>query len=80
MIAADNRAKAQAEQVERDRIAKEDKLAREAKAREDDDKNRGKVHRDIKKALTDGGIPSDVAKKVTQALAKGLIPHVSINY
>ena len=68
-----------AAQAERDRIEAERKAEEEATAkREANTKHKAKVNNEVLDALVDAGVRD--AKKAVEAIAKGLIPHVTITY
>ncbi len=70
-----------AAQRERDRIEEEKKAEADATAkREADKKHRAKVNHEALSALVASGLSEADAKKVIEAVAKGLIPHVKISY
>lgn len=82
--AAEEKAKRDAElaaQRERDRIEAEKKAEAEAAAkREADKKHRAKVNRESLTALVEAGVAEDVGRVVIEAIAKKLVPHVTIQY
>lgn len=52
----------------------------ERRQREADIENQAKVNNEIASSLLNAGITLDQAKLITKALAKGLVPHVVVNY
>ena len=87
-IAAEARSKLEAEQaVQREReraYAEQKRLDDEAKARENDNKHKGNINREIVEALE--GVAESIhdgqplMKSIVIAIAKGQIPHVKISY
>ena len=80
VAAAERKAKEEAEQKERDRLAKEkaDKAVAEKKAA--NKKHRAKIDAEIKKYLIGLGMDDFVAGNLVQQLAAGKVPHTTINY
>jgi len=79
-LAAEAKAQAAVE-AERKRVADEEKrIADEAAAREKDTKHKGQIHREILSVLLSIGLTDDQGKRVISAMAKGKLPHVTINY
>lgn len=75
------REKEAAVQAERDRAEAARKAEAEAAAkREADKKHRAKVNNEVLATLVAVGVSEADAKKVIEALAKGQVPHVKINY
>jgi hypothetical protein len=76
------REKAAAAQAERDRIAAEEKAEREAaEKREANKKHQAKINNAVVSGLVQvSGIKEAEAKAIVTAIAKGEIPHVSIQY
>jgi hypothetical protein len=75
------RAAEEAAAAERQRIADEQAAAdREREKREANKRHRGKIHTAIKAKLIPLGLPEELAVAVVTAIAKGEIPHLSIEY
>jgi hypothetical protein len=76
-----DREKAAAIQVERDRVAQEArKVAEEAERRAKNRAHQASVNRDILAALASLNIAEETGKIIIAAIAKGAVPHVTINY
>lgn len=82
--AAEEKAARDAEEAvkrERERIEAERKAEAEAAAkREANKRHRAKVNREALAAMVAAGVPEDVGKLVIEAIAKQLVPHVTIQY
>lgn len=87
--------KAAEEKAERDRKAAEDKARRDTEnriaaeqqaerdataRREADTKHKKKVNNEALAGLVKAGLPDDAAKKAIEAIAKGLVQHIKIQY
>jgi hypothetical protein len=83
-IAAEAKAKQDQEaaiQRERERVANEEKRAADAlAAREADKQHRGRINREILKSLNAAGFDDTTGKSIIELIAKGKVPHVSIQY
>jgi colicin import membrane protein len=76
-----DREKAAAIQVERDRVAQEARrVAEEAERRAKNRAHQASVNRDILAALALLNIAEETGKIIIAAIAKGAVPHVTINY
>jgi hypothetical protein len=76
-----DREKAAAIQAERDRVAQEAlKVAEEAERRAKNRAHQASVNRDILAALASLNIAEEAGKIIIAAIAKGAVPHVTINY
>lgn len=76
-----DREKAAAIQVERDRVAQEARrVAEEAERRAKNRAHQASVNRDILSALALLNIAEETGKIIIAAIAKGAVPHVTINY
>ena len=83
-IAAEAKAKQDQEaaiQRERERVANEEKRAADAlAAREADKQHRGRINREILKSLNAAGFDDTTGKSIIELIAKGMLPHVHIQY
>lgn len=79
-LEAEQRAKDAEKKATADAKAKADREAAEAANREANRKHAAKVNNEILAALLDLGISEADGKKVVSAIAKRVIPHVSISY
>lgn len=68
------------ERVRREAEAQAQREREEAERRERNQKHRGKIHREAMEAIAKSGCSDEVAKSIVTLIAKGEVPHVSIQY
>ena len=75
-LEAELAAKREREKIDAEKIAEAEATAK----READKKHKARVNNEALAALVKAGVPEDVGKKVVEAVAKKLVPHISIQY
>jgi hypothetical protein len=85
--AAEDRAKVEADRIERERLAKEEdarkeaaRIAAEEKAQAEDVEHRRTINQGAMTALVAAGLSGPQAKKVVTSIASGMVPNVTIKY